>query len=62
VSIDQVFLSGNAPYREDELLGLKVRVLTADGAVILDTHSGGAEVGSMTWEEVVALEDPRVID
>jgi hypothetical protein len=62
VSIDQVFLSGNAPYREDELLGLKVRVLTADGAVILDTHSGSAEVGSMTWEEVVALEDPRVID
>ena len=62
VSIDQVFLDGNAPYREDELLGLRARVVSADGAVVLDTHSGGAEVASMTWEEVVALGDPRVID
>jgi hypothetical protein len=62
VSIDQVFLDGNAPYREDELLGLRARVVSADGAVVLDTHSGSAEVASMTWEEVVALGDPRVID
>lgn len=62
VSVDRVFYDGNELYREDELLGLKVRVVSAGGAVILDTHSGGAEVGSMTWEEVTALEDPRVID
>lgn len=62
VSVDRVFYDGNELYQEDELLGLKVRVVSAGGAVILDTHSGGAEVGSMTWEEVTALEDPRVID
>jgi hypothetical protein len=62
VSVDRVLYDGNDLYREDELLGLKVRVVSAGGAVVLDTHSGSAEVGSMTWEEVVALEDPRVID
>lgn len=62
VSIERVLYDGNELYREDELLGLRVRVVSADGAVIHDTHSGSAELGSMTWEAIQALEDPPVID
>lgn len=58
VGIDRVFYDGNELYREDQLLGVRIRVVAADGALLLDTHSGGAEVGSMKWEEIEALEGP----
>lgn len=62
VSIDEVFLGGNELYGQDELLGLKVRVLGADGAVLHESDSGGAAIAAMKWDEIKSLEDPRVID
>jgi len=62
VSIDEVFLGGNELYGQDELLGLKVRVLGADGTVLHESDSGGAAIAAMPWDEIKALEDPRVIN
>jgi hypothetical protein len=62
VGIDEVFLGGNELYGQDELLGLKVRVLGADGAVLHESDSGGAAIAAMSWDEIKALEDPQVID
>lgn len=61
VGIDRVYYDGNELYREDQLLGVRIRVVAGDGALLLDTHSGGAEVGSMKWEEIQALEGPPSI-
>ncbi len=58
VSIDRVFYDGNELYQEDELLGLKVRVVSVNGAVILDRDSGGSGIGATTWEELPSLADP----
>jgi hypothetical protein len=60
VRIDEVFLGGNELYGQDELLGLKVRVLGANGAVLHESDSGGAAISAMSWDEIKALEDPRV--
>ena len=60
VRIDEVFVGGNELYGQDELLGLKVRVLGANGAVLHESDSGGAAISAMSWDEIKALEDPRV--
>lgn len=62
VRIDEVFYDGNELYRQDELLGVKLRVLAADGSVVHEADSGGASIAAMGWDEIRALEDPRVID
>jgi len=62
VSIDQVLYDGNELYREDEMVGVKVRILRPDGSVLYETDSGGADLAAITWEEISTLEDPRVID
>ncbi len=62
VRIDEVFYNGNELYRQDELLGVKLRVLAADGSVVHEADSGGAAIAAMGWDEIRALEDPRVID
>ncbi len=62
VSVDQVLYDGNDLYREDSLIGVKVRVVGAGGTVVQEAHSGSATIGTMTWEEIEALADPRKID
>lgn len=62
VRIDQVFLGGNEIYGQDELLGVKVRVLGGDGSVLHESDSGGAAIAAMAWDEIKSLGDPRVID
>lgn len=62
VRIDEVFYEGNELYGKDELLGLKVRVLGADGSVLHEADSGGAAIAALTWDEIKSLADPRVID
>lgn len=62
IRIDEVYLGGNEIYGQDELLGLKMRVLGPDGAVLHELDSGGAAIAAMSWDEIKALEDPRVID
>jgi hypothetical protein len=62
VRIDEVFYGGNELYGQDELLGVKVRVIGADGAVLHESDSGGAAITAMPWDEIKGLADPRVID
>jgi len=62
VNMEQVFLSDNKPFREDVMIGVKVRILTKDGAVVHEADSGGAVIAAMKWDEVLALPDPRVIN
>lgn len=59
VNTDEVFYDGNEPYGQDELLGVKVRVLAPSGAVLHEADSGGADITAMSWDEIKALEDPR---
>lgn len=61
-SIDRVLYSGNDVFYEDELVGVKIRLLSADGSVLHESHSGAAAAASMTWEEIADLPDPKVID
>jgi hypothetical protein len=62
VSMEQVFIGDNNPHREDEMLGVRVRIIGADGTVIHETHSGGAVIAALEWDEILALPDPRVIN
>ena len=55
VSMEQVFLGDNNPYREDEMIGVKVRILTKDGLVIHESDSGGAVIAAMGWDDIQAL-------
>jgi hypothetical protein len=62
VDMEQVFIGDNNPYREDEMLGVRVRIIGADGIVIHETHSGGAVLAAMGWDEILALPDPMVVN
>ncbi len=62
VSLEQVFIGGNNPYREDEMLGVRLRIVSADGTVIHEAHSGGAVIGAMGWDEILALPDPMAVN
>lgn len=61
IRIDEVFYDGNELYGKDDLLGLKVRVVGADGTLLHEADSGGAAIAALSWEEILALGDPRVI-
>lgn len=62
VPIGRVFFDGNELHREDATVGIRVRVVGADGAVLHESHSGGAEIGAMDWERIESLAEPRRID
>lgn len=62
VSMEQVFIGDNNPYREDEMIGVWVRIVSSDGTVIHEVDSGGAVITAMKWDEILALPDPRVIN
>ncbi len=56
VTMEQVvFLGDNKPYREDEILGVKVRILSQDGQILHESDSGGAAIASMKWEDIESL-------
>ncbi|NLT69823.1 MAG: hypothetical protein GXX91_03920 [Verrucomicrobiaceae bacterium] len=56
VTMEQVvFLGDNKPYREDEILGVKVRILSQDGQVLHESDSGGAAIASMKWGDIESL-------
>ncbi|PAW61325.1 MAG: hypothetical protein B9S36_07015 [Verrucomicrobiia bacterium Tous-C2TDCM] len=59
VSIDEVLYEGNELFGQDELVGVKVRVLAPDGDVLHESDFGGAAIAAMSWDEIIALEDPR---
>jgi len=61
-SIDRVLYDGNELIREDELIGVKVRVRAPDGTVLNEAESGSAAIGTLTWEAIEALEEPRKIN
>lgn len=44
----------------DDMVGLVFRVKTADGTILQQSHSGNAAIVSMTWDQIVALPDPKV--
>lgn len=62
VGIDQLSYSGNIVYREDELVGIKVRVLSEEGTIINEAHSGSAGIASLEWDEIMALPAPKKIN
>jgi hypothetical protein len=62
VSMEQVFIGENNPYREDELIGVKVRILGSDGVVLHEIDSGGAVITAMKWDEILALPAPMEVD
>lgn len=62
VSMDQVYLSGNNPYREDEMVGVKVRIRTKDGLLVHTADSGSAGISALGWDEIEALPAPEAID
>ena len=56
VTMEQIlFLGDNKPYREDEILGVKVRILSEDGQVLHESDSGGAAIASLKWEDIESL-------
>lgn len=62
VPIDRVLYDGREVVYEDELLGIKVRVLSSTGQVLHESELGGAGIGTLTWEQVSAFPDPRRYD
>jgi len=62
VSMEQIFIGENNPYREDEMIGAKVRILSKDGLVLNETDSGGALITAMKWDDIQSLPAPNVID
>lgn len=61
-NIDTVFLDGSEVYRQDEMIGIKVRVRAKDGTVIHEADYGSASIASMGWDEIEALTAPQVIN
>ena len=61
-NIDTILMDGNEVYREDEMCGIKVRVRAKDGTVIYQTDYGSAVIASLEWEEIEALDAPKVIN
>lgn len=63
VMMDQIlFFGDNKPYREDEMLGVKVRILSEDGQVLHESDSGGAAIASMKWEDIESLPMAMSVD
>lgn len=62
VNMEQVFTGDNKSVREDEMIGVKVRILMKDGAIIHEASSVGAVIAAMKWDEASALPDPMVLD
>ena len=56
--IDKVYYDGNELYREDELLGIKVRVKLPDGTILHESESGVAAMTAMSWDEAAGLPEP----
>lgn len=56
-TVDKVLYDGNELYREDELLGIKLRVKLPDGTVLHESDSGGAAIAAMSWDEASGLPD-----
>jgi hypothetical protein len=59
VAVDRVLFGSSEVYREDSILGVKVRVVGPDGAVFQEAHSGVAALAAMSWESIEALPEPR---
>ncbi len=55
VSVDQVMHDGNRVYREDELLGVVVKLELADGTEIAQHRSTLAEAADLDWAAVANL-------
>lgn len=62
VSMEQVFLGDNKPYRQDEMIGAKIRILSADGLVLHEADSGGPVIAAMKWDDIQALPAALVIE
>jgi len=48
-------LSSSGVFREDQLIGLRLRILAPDGSVIEEASSGGGAIDRPAWEELAAL-------
>ena len=53
--INEVVYDGNADYLEDDLIGVVAKVSLADGTVIGQFRTTGAENAGMTWEKASKL-------
>jgi len=57
MEVARVLIDGEV-YREDEPIGLMVRVLNAEGTVLAEARSGGGKIEALSWDEAAAFEDP----
>lgn len=55
--LERVRYDRNQILGEDRLLGLKLRILDRNGAILHESESGGSEIEAMTWEVVEGLVD-----
>jgi hypothetical protein len=56
VEINRAFYDGKV-VREDDLVGVKVRIKDAHGNILLEQDSAGSEIENISWEGAVALRD-----
>lgn len=56
VEINRAFYDGKV-IREDDLVGVKVRIKDTHGNILLEQDSAGSEIENISWEGAVALRD-----
>lgn len=54
-AIDRVLDTYGDPVREDLLLGVLVRIVSADGQILAETTSGKSDIATYTWEKSLTL-------
>lgn len=62
VAVDQVLYDNREILYADELIGIKVKVLSAAGQVLHESEAGSAAISSLTWDQIGGLPDPRRYD
>ncbi len=62
VPIDQVLYEGSESVQADDLIGIKVKVISATGQVLHEGEFGSAGISTLTWEQIAGLPDPLRYD
>lgn len=62
VPVDRVLYDGREEVYADDVLGIKVRVVSAAGELLHESELGSSDISALNWDQIAALPDPRRYD